>query len=334
MLASRRAGSVLRRHYQGAFCFKIITKKIADENSCVYHWSATPSSPDDKFKIQKRAIGSTSTFRGFCSSHDNQLFRPVENDGLELTRRHTFLLAYRAISNTIYRRQRIRELLQDSVIATDQGLDKAGHIWHDLLTYLPSDIIEDTHAKMQMAIQTKNYNRTCFFAIEFDIVPEILCCTTLGIPADINGEFQVGIITLSVLPLNITKGVAIFAWYNHNIVNKNFIASFADLSKCSIPDTLVRFLFRSAKDIYFKPDWWDSLPHNAQKSLKERLLHNFRGHQNCPPDSEFDGNHYVKWKVTRIKTNLKLKTKTSAARLDQPDRSREKGQNRSPAALG
>ncbi len=289
---------------------KSLLKKIADENSCVYHLSATPSSPTDRIHIQKRSISTTSTFRGFCSSHDNQLFLPVENNGLELTRRHTFLLAYRAISNTIYRRQRIRELKQDSVIVTDQGLDKAGHIWHDPLTFLPSDIIEDTHAKMQRAIQTNNYNRTCFFAIEFDIVPEILCCTTLGIPAAINGKplqsKHFGIITLSVLPLNISKGVAIFAWYNNSIVNEKFIASLADLSKCSIPDTLVKFLFHHAKDIYFKPIWWDSLPHNAQKSLQERLFHNFRGHQNCPPDSKFDGNHYVNWKVTCIKTNLKL----------------------------
>lgn len=47
---------------------------------------------------RKLGVKAASTFMGFCSYHDNQMFEPIENNPISLSIESAFLLSFRAIS--------------------------------------------------------------------------------------------------------------------------------------------------------------------------------------------------------------------------------------------
>ena len=58
--------------------------------------------PEGKFVPRLLGINRASTFTGFCSKHDNNIFQPLEKSKFTGTQEQCFLLGYRALAREIY----------------------------------------------------------------------------------------------------------------------------------------------------------------------------------------------------------------------------------------
>lgn len=287
------------------------------ENGHVLTLGLDPDRANGRLVVaEKVGIRKASTFTGFCSTHDKQLFAPIEDNPLQLTRRHAFLLAYRCISRERFGKSRLAELGPKSV--------DAGTIPEDAAQFIQAgaDLAEKdlfVFNQMQEALIRDKYSRTQFYAIEFDSVPDIMCSGGTNVIYDFGGNFiqnmykdplrekPFDIITLSLLPYGTGHGVAIFAWYGKSIVNEKFIKSLHTLPNLHIPNILVRFLFYNFENMYWSPAWWEDLPEKAQDNLLN--LFKYRTFDPTPfYDLRPDGNKYVNWKIVgKRKNNLGLK---------------------------
>lgn len=66
-----------------------------------------------KRTLDKSSIKSTLTFQGFCSYHDNEIFKEIENDdNIEYNNHNVFLIAYRALAKNYIELKEIIERLE------------------------------------------------------------------------------------------------------------------------------------------------------------------------------------------------------------------------------
>ncbi len=267
------------------------------------------------FSMEKIGINKASTFTGFCKFHDNKLFAPIEDRPLELNRRHAFLLAYRCLSKELYNKRRNIEIdisnnLNNSKVASLIG-EADRSFKADTSRALETDM--SVFDKMQNAIKKHNYRETKYFAFEIDTVPEIMCSGVTNANYDFNktklqdvaGSDPLELISLSLLPYS-NHGVAVFAWYGKSKVNRKLIDSLISLSNKHILDAIVRFIFHYFENFFVAPSWWNQLPDNKKHSLSKRFESSFDPKTFPYVDMTPDGIEYVDWKVTGIKTNLKL----------------------------
>lgn len=271
----------------------------------------TPDPYSDPTQMTKIGINKASTFTGFCEFHDDSLFAPIEKRPLQLTRRHAFLLAFRAISKELF----LKRGTVEHEIADDSPFP---HFWLNYQADAKRALrdLQPIYDEMGKAIANKRFRNTSFYTIEFDSIPQVLCTGAPNVEFDFHGNrIQLltryaprEYITLSMLPFDRNRSVAVFAWHGKSNANEKFIRSLSLLSKRDIPDAIVRFAFQSIENMFLAPPWWDNLPEPIKERLLARYDSSFWRDGSEFIDLRADGNHYVNWKVVgKRKNNLGLR---------------------------
>ena len=294
-----------------------LLKKIA-RNNHVYSPAIDMSADEDPFCMARKGLKQASTFTGFCSYHDNQMFAPIEKRAIELTERNIFLLTYRSMARGFYVSRENTSLFMFSPHTPLVSDENIGPI-HGVYVEDPSfeeQVMKDLEvfAKIQKAYARGDCVGTKFCAIELDSVPEILCSGMTNVEFDFGGnrlqsvtqQQRQDLITLSLLPFRNKHGVAIFSWYGRSVVNERFIHSLLTLPGNDIPNAIVRFIFQHFENFFVSPRWWDDLTVAMQKCLLERFESTMFVESYLLIDLGPDGMNYVDWSVSNIKTNLIL----------------------------
>lgn len=260
-------------------------------------------------RIQSVGARKASAFYGFCNYHDDKLFAPIEKKSLVLNRETALLLTFRAMSIHMYykRRRKVTNMfgkLQQNTIHPDlmqhdkfvnQGLDR-------LLKFA-----EPAYNRMGQDILVNKFVNAYYVALIFDCIPDILCSEASLINFGFDGNLvrakpqPYDFLTLSLLPYQNDKGIAFFAWHGKSKTNQKFLKTLLSLGKRGFPDAVVRFVFSQLKNFFFAPKWWNNLSTEQQNSLMQKATN-----LTVVPDLAADGKSYVNWKVTDIKSSLKL----------------------------
>lgn len=74
-----------------------ILSKIS-ENNHIYSFQAVPKDGSLEFQLQKKGKNEFSVFNGFCSYHDKEIFKPIEDNVFQNTKEQQYLFAFRALS--------------------------------------------------------------------------------------------------------------------------------------------------------------------------------------------------------------------------------------------
>ncbi|MYD11633.1 MAG: hypothetical protein F4X02_16510 [Chloroflexi bacterium] len=297
---------------------KALLRHIAGSDNRVYTPKVDSVAEDVFASMKKVSIRKVSLFHGFCDAHHSELFQPVEVDSIQLDRRHAFLLAYRALSLSLYAKMRFSAInlsknlegdVQDP--GTKQMLE---HIENQQQGASPTTKDMETLAEMKQAFLRNDYSDTYFYAFIFDRIPDILSSGRISPIFDIRALYlqhqnQMGPldgITLSLLPYGAGQGVALFAWYGHRDANETFIKSILSLPQHDIPNAIVRFLFNHIANVFFRPAWWDGLDSRKREDLLGRAFYNLHPLTRQYVDMHHNGFNYVDWEVDGVKTNLDL----------------------------
>lgn len=162
---------------------------------------------------------------------------------------------------------------------------------------------------------SKDYSDFIYYGVFLDTLPEVLSSGGFAPAFDFEGNMLQDYMNLqndlesfyfSLIPFE-DVGLALFGWIERTGSSCiQFIRSLHALySNGEIGNALVRFLFDSFENTFFRISWWESLSQNQKDSLQNRILSGVlkQRKKDCLID---DGIRTVTWNVSSIFTNLNL----------------------------
>ncbi|MDE0001522.1 MAG: hypothetical protein OXQ29_02355, partial [Rhodospirillaceae bacterium] len=259
-----------------------------------------------------------------CSTHDNELFAPIEKKPFCATPEQIALLGYRAICYELLMKKYLLSL-DDFLRDMDKGQSvSVQHLHQNALDYrdlgATKGIEEITLHKTRYEdmILSKDFTNLGHYVVVFTSAPEVMCSGSTQASHDFLGkkvarlerlDVPVGSITLSLIGTD-DGGAAVFTWLADQHECHNVMTTLNGLPKDDQPHAIVRFAFEFLENTYFSPDWWDSLDKQVQAHLEERQLRGLidpdRGFYRSRPDNCLldDGVRAVAWTVRSRLTSL------------------------------
>ena len=292
-------------------------KKLSEAGH-VYHMSFDAKimdKPPEEFKPTKIGINRASTFYGFCSTHDTEIFAPIETQAFKGTPEQCFLLGYRAFSKEVHSKEgairsvdTIREYAGKSQSMGRHEVEQAISAF-ELGTKSSQYDLKVHYEIYQHALIEKEWDEFRAVIIYFDSLPDILCSGIskpeydfLGNQLQDLGQINIvhKMITLNILTLN-DVSVAVFQWQkNSDSINLPFINSLLSLPTEDIPHAVARAAFESTENLYFRPSWWEKLAENDKRNLLVRAVSGTPLKPRGSSDLKDDSTRFVNWKVGEI----------------------------------
>ena len=275
-------------------------------------------------EANKVGIKTASTFRGFCSKHDNELFAPIEKQPFIGTTEQMALLGYRAVCYELLMKEYLLDV-DDILKDMDKGQPlPVQRVHQEALSYRDSGaakaIEELSLLKMryEKMLLSKNYTELAYYVVLFTGMPVVMCCGVVQATHDFRGykiaelghlNMPADWLTFSLIATD-EGGAAVFTWPADQNSSHNVMMSLNNLPKADQTHAIVRFTFEFFENTYFSPEWWDSLDKHVQVQLKQRQLSEIIGpwgendhprRDDCLLD---DGVRAVTWTVQSRLTSL------------------------------
>ncbi len=259
-------------------------------------------------------INKASTFTGFCSYHDDETFKPIETNPIQINNEHIFLIAYRALCKELYAKKfqyKTLDLVREGDRSYNIGEQKE---FQDFVNVYTSGVNAGFNDLMNSKefydeyLLTQNFNEVLYYVIEIDCKPEVLCSGQIHVEIDFNGNAlyspeeiadfskKLDRISFSILTKNL-KGLVIFSCFRNELKSIEFINSIVKLTDDELPNAIIRFTFEFFENTYMNPDWWEKLPTDTKESIIERMNKSVDFIERSQIALRDDGFKYVDWKV-------------------------------------
>ena len=140
----------------------------------------------------KVGVKAASTFKGFCSTHDDKLFSPIEKESFCGTLPQTVLLGYRAICYEF--------LMKEYLLNVDNVLMDKGHsipfqqvhqealIIRDLGGAKAIEELSTLKRLYEEMFLTEKYDNLGHYMVMFDSIPEVMCSGVVQATHDFRGK--------------------------------------------------------------------------------------------------------------------------------------------------
>jgi len=232
---------------------------------------------------KKKGIRKTSTFAGFCKHHDNELFKPIDNNPLEPNKYQIALYAYRSLCREYFVKENATHLIESikqhpeldsdkqaflNIFFTGslfgfEGLKHHKHYYDDALRSKNYEEFEFTYftSKSSCSMQLSG-----LLYPDFDFTGRHL--QNLG-----NWSSPLDLITFFTAPTS--DGWAFgFAW--HVSSSRSCVPFLQSLASRvaggdRVEDALFRFSVSCCENHAFRISWWDRLSKQAKQDVVERM---------------------------------------------------------------
>lgn len=256
----------------------------------VYNFRASVQSIDRSGGLlQPELVGlnRASTFTGFCSTHDKQLFSPIEDAPIVFSNEQCFLLGYRAMARETFLKKAAAESIE-LLRASDRGCTLEDQIAIQTRVSLIEtgmkcglkDVLR--HKGFYDEVFTSgDFSRVMAYVMTFDRVPSVMCsaglfpCETFdGTAAQdfANLDRPADAICSTSFATSSDTGIVVFTWLSDSEKTcHRFAATLERIEDSELTNALIRFFFEFCENVQVSPDWWDSLGDDAQMSLRRRI---------------------------------------------------------------
>ena len=165
---------------------------------------------DGRLQPELTGITRASTFTGFCSRHDNQIFSQIEDQPFESSQEQCFLLAYRALVREMFTKKALVSL-SDTRKQIDRGKSpiEQQFIQHnsklmDIGSTIGLDNIQYYKDIYDKVLLSKDFSCVRAYIIELDFPPPIMCSAGLFPEQDFEGNQLQDLYNLELIPHLIT----------------------------------------------------------------------------------------------------------------------------------
>ncbi len=261
------------------------------ENGHVY--SIKPSiekliSSGGLFEPEPVGVNIASTFTGFCSLHDNAIFKNIEDIPFIGTNEQCFLLGYRAISRELFMKISAIEINTRMRGKIDRGKDPKGQIYiNDMITAsrigLDAGLRDLKYHKSEFdkILSSKNFSTVKSYQIYIDGPPPVMASGCIMPEYDFEGNNiqELGDVEkiLSIISYSSfygdNMGAIVFSWLPQSDEKcRRFINSLIKVSDQDLADSIMRFQFEYFENLCISPAWWVPLDANIKKAIKMRMV--------------------------------------------------------------
>ena len=145
-------------------------------------------------EANKVGIKTASTFRGFCSKHDNELFAPIEKEPFRGTTEQMALLGYRAICYELLMKEyllNVDDILKD--MDKEQPLP-VQQLHQEALLYRDSGAVRSIEElsllkrRYEKILFSKNYTKLAHYVVLFTSIPAVMCSGVVQATHDFRGN--------------------------------------------------------------------------------------------------------------------------------------------------
>lgn len=237
------------------------------------------------FSPRKIGINTASTFTGFCSKHDKELFAPIEDYDFTSTPYNLFLVAYRALCREIFVKKSTKSNRVDLIKSLDKGKSFLEQVFIQLgarhldenndLTMLDLDRMKKRYDEI---FRDEKFENLHHLVLEFEHPMEVMGCAVMGQSVGFDGQWLQeytedpnefpDYLVINSFSLNDKNGIVVLSWLKkHSVSNLKFVNQLTNHT--SIVNAIINFLFARNENLYLYPVWWDSLDENKKISLLE-----------------------------------------------------------------
>lgn len=233
---------------------------------------------------RKIGVNNASVFPGFCSKHDDSIFKPIEGKSLSLTNDTAFLFSYRAIA---YERFAKEAQLRGTDIQREA--DRGHPFWKQAIiqTHLGAMVtgikigmrdIDGWKKQFDDRLLSGVRDDFHFLAIRFDQVLPIVACSAFHPEFDLQGNplQRLGrdCVDFDHIALTVTafegQTIMVFGWIgNDEGAARALASSFLKVEDNRKADALFRLLFIQTDNLFLRPSWWESLPATDRNAFNE-----------------------------------------------------------------
>ena len=236
--------------------------------------------------LEKIGVGQASTFPGFCSHHDTELFRPVELASSKLDAYSAFLLSLRTITYELATKDSqlrahvaSREFIdygrsfeQQAMLQNFLSLHKVG-IERGLEDITLLKVLYDE------AFQSQNFSKFNFYGVEFDKVLPFAAAGAFMPEFDFTGtklqelkEEQ----SVSQIALNITQlgdnTCVVFGWFGgSDCAAARLVDSFKAIPQKEKANSLLVLAMEHLENFFCTPSWWAGLAPEVRAKLHQKI---------------------------------------------------------------
>jgi hypothetical protein len=269
------AESVLKRIAQNG---KVLTwnwyeEDIANSDPNDQDWESIYAEP------KEAGIVKDVTYPIFCHTHDNDIFRVLENPGFDSQIEQVVLLAYRVLCYKTWH-PHLKERLEFLLSFTEpQALVEQERLF-DMIPMLKA------RERLEQMLKTRDYTQLEYRIIALNI-PPCIACTDAFIPTDEDEHIRMFKGTLSFTAEDVltftffperdpNKSTCVITWFRGSQRATHF-REFHELDQLSGQELLDMLLTNAfTYNIFISPTWWKSLSQAEKQQAKELQLANAR----------------------------------------------------------
>ncbi len=236
---------------------------------------------NSKILPKRIGINQASTFTGFCSKHDKELFSPIEDKTFELTQYNCFLVAYRSLARELFVKQSAFGTL-DLIKELDKGrtLDEQFSIQNTHQYYSNNNALTTNDLRYIKSIYDSYLESNDFAPInhmvfQLNTIPKVMTSAMVAPTYDFQGQaIQLLSTDPEIIPdylaINIfssnSVGYIVISWLKeHEKIRSMFCESL--LKTKSPADNLICFVFSAIENIYMSESWWNNLKEKCRDDL-------------------------------------------------------------------
>ncbi|WP_180175904.1 SEC-C domain-containing protein [Acinetobacter sp. YH12025] len=245
--------------------------------------------------LNKLGIRKASTFKGFCSYHDDFLFRSIEKENFELSKRQILALFYRGFALEYYKKKGVLEHARKSFKPLLKNFD--ADIVHIGSLQLVANLkrakldFEDTvniNLKISEYLKDNETSLIETYAIQTEYEIPFVGTGLFALYKNIDGEviqdiYDYDLENLEYMSLNIFyakdgKSWIVLSWLKKcNSINKDFVIK---LKKYSIDDQINiigNMMILYTENCYFSIDYIDSMTPSKKRKIEKVYNDTLRG---------------------------------------------------------
>jgi len=314
------SGKIIKAHTVS----KKFLKSIAENGKLlgIPKLSATPNEPS--FEYKDLGINQASTFTGFCSYHDREIFSEIENKEIIFSKKQCSLLAYRSIVMELYKKDLMSKIFsKDSILEYSkqpvehsnnpmiqasifqekyegfmamEGMNKGSELAKQDLRYL-LDIFSKN------IFDNNNFDFLNNFVIKFKKIPNMMtsfCFTpdydfNLNKIQDLSSKDRVKLVIINSVTTS-EGGAIIFSWLKEDdeTISK-FINSIKNIETDKLTNSIIQLFLKYSENTFLRKSWYNNLPEEKKgfiEKLKMSLFYDdvvFKIEDVELDDWEFDG---------------------------------------------
>ena len=245
-------------------------------------------------------VRSASTFMGFCDTHDNSMFQPVETQPVRLTPESCFLLGFRAISYELFTKRAalrsvniMRDLDRGKSFGNQCELQQQMHVYEEGTKRGVADCERWKKQYDTIYIKRRFDEYRCVGVTYSSVIPVVGCGAFIpeydfaGNPLQIvsRGYAPHEHVSLSLTILN-GRSVLVIGWTEGlEGPAELFGRSFGDVPDEEKATVAIQLATEHIENIYMRPSWWRGLSDAVRDALITRMR---SGIPVLGPDRELD----------------------------------------------